>query len=67
MCGQGMSGGSMGGPVRLVTRPSLNCLNFVAILFSVVLMIEPRVLFLKAILSTSEAGDFTGGSHAGWV
>ena len=42
MCGQGMSGGGMGGPMRLVTRPSMNCLNFVAMLFSVVLMIGPR-------------------------
>lgn len=66
MCGQGMSGGSMGSLVRLVPRPSLICLNFVAKLFSEVLT-GPRVLFLKAILSTPGVGDFTGGSHAGWV
>lgn len=28
---------------------------------------RPRVLFLKAILSSPGVGDFTGGSHAGWV
>ena len=69
ICGQGISGGGMGGPIRLVTNLLIYCLNFVTMLFSVVLMIGPGcalgVLFPKAILSTPGVGDFASGFHAG--
>lgn len=41
ICGQGISGGGMGGPIRLVANLLIYCLNFVTMLFSVVVMIGP--------------------------
>lgn len=55
MCGQGMSGGSTGGPMRLVTRPLMNCLNFVAMLFSVVLNDRAQVCYFLKRYSAPQA------------